>query len=409
MDGPLNGVRVLDLTRVLAGPFATMLLADLGADVIKVERPGDGDETRHLPPLREGESHYFMSVNRGKRGIAIDLKQPAGRDLALELAGASDVLVENFRPGVIARLGLDYERVRGVNPALVYCSISAFGQSGPLSDRAAFDVAMQALGGIMSVTGQPEGPPLRSGLPMADLGTGLFAAIGILSALVEQRRTGRGQLVDVAMFDAMAGLLTQYAGRYFMTGESAHRVGNGHPAVAPYGSYPAADGDIVIANLGERFWPKIARAIDRPELADDPRFATNADRLRHREELDALIAVQTRRRPVAEWQARFEAGDVPHAPVQDVAQVLEHPQAHARGLVTEVEHALLGLMRTTGRPITLPAHPEMRQTAAPLLGQHTDEVLRDLLGATAEQLAAWRAAGVIHSSLPLEGGGLARG
>jgi crotonobetainyl-CoA:carnitine CoA-transferase CaiB-like acyl-CoA transferase len=395
MDGPLNGMRVLDLTRVLAGPFATMLLADLGADVIKVERPGDGDETRHLPPHREGESHYFMSVNRGKRGVVIDLKQPAGRDLALDLARVSDVLIENFRPGVTGRLGLDYERVREINPEIVYCSISAFGQTGPLAERSAFDVAMQAMGGGMSVTGEPDGPPLRSGLPIADLGAGLFAAIGVLAAVVEKQRTGRGQLVDVAMFDAMAGLLTQYAGRYFMTGESASRVGNGHPAVAPYGSYPAADGDIVIANLGESFWPKIARAIDRPELADDERFRTNADRLRHREELDALIAAETRRLPVAEWEARFEAGDVPHAPVLTVGQVLEHPQALARGLVTEVEHVRLGRMRTTGRPITLPAHADARQAPAPLLGQHTDEVLRELLGATPERLREWRAAGVI--------------
>src|SRR5215471_2707533 len=369
MEGPLDRIRVLDLTRVLARPFATMLLADLGADVVKVERPGDGDETRHLAPVREGESHYFVSVNRNKRGIVIDLKRPAGRDLALELARVSDVVIENFRPGVTARLRLDYDAVSAVNPALVYCSISAFGQTGPLAERSAFDIAMQALGGGMSVTGEPDGPPLRSGLPMADLGTGLFAAIGILAAVVERQRTGRGQLVDVAMFDAMAGLLTQHAGRYFMTGESTGRHGNGHPAVAPYGTYPAADGDIVIANLGERFWPKIARAIGRPELAGDPRFQTNADRLRHRDELDALIAAETRQLPVAEWEARFEAGDVPHAPVLSVGQVLEHPQARARGMVAEVEHALLGRIRTTGRPITLPAHPAPAPEPAPLLGQ----------------------------------------
>jgi crotonobetainyl-CoA:carnitine CoA-transferase CaiB-like acyl-CoA transferase len=395
MDGPLHNIRVLDLTRVLAGPFATMLLADLGADVIKVERPGDGDETRHLEPVREGESHYFVSVNRNKRGVVIDLKQPAGRDLALELARVSDVLIENFRPGVTARLGLDHDAVRAANPGIVYCSISAFGQTGPLAQRSAFDIAMQAFGGAMSVTGEPDGPPLRSGLPIADLGAGLFAAIGILAAVVEKQRTGRGQLVDVAMFEAMAGLLTQYAGRYFMTGERAGRQGNGHPAVAPYGTFPAADGDIVIANLGETFWPKTARALGRPELADDERFRTNAGRLRHRAELDALMAAETRRRTVAEWEAIFEAHDVPHAPVLDVGQVLEHPQAQARGLVTEVVHAALGRMRTTGRAINLPAHPDPRPTAAPVLGEHTDEVLRELLGATPEQLREWRDAGVI--------------
>src|SRR5499427_251867 len=395
MDGPLYNIRVLDLTRVLAGPFATMLLGDLGADVIKVERPGDGDETRQLPPVRDGESHYFLSVNRNKRGIVIDLKEPAGGELALELARASDVVIENFRPGVTARLGLDYDSVKRVNPEVIYCSISAFGQNGPMAERSAFDIAMQAMGGVMSVTGEAGGRPLRCGLPLADLGTGLFAAIGILAAVVEKQRTGRGQLVDVAMFDAMAGLLTQHAGRYFMTGELAGRPGNGHPAVAPYGTYPAADGDIVIANLGESFWPKTARAIGRPELADDERFRTNASRLRNRAELDALIGAETRRRTVAEWESIFEASDVPHAPVLDVGQVLEHPQARARGLVTEVVHTALGRMRTTGRPINLPAHPDGRPTAAPLLGEHTDEVLRELLGATREQIAAWRADGVV--------------
>lgn len=395
MDGPLNGIRVLDLTRVLAGPFATMVLGDLGADVIKVERPGDGDETRQLPPMRDGESHYFLSVNRNKRGIVIDLKQPAGGELALELARVSDVVIENFRPGVTARLGLDYDSVKRVNPEVVYCSISAFGQNGPMAERSAFDIAMQAMGGVMSVTGEAGGRPLRSGLPLADLGTGLFAAIGVLAAVVEKQRTGRGQLVDVAMFDAMAGLLTQYAERYFMTGESVRPVGNGHPAVAPYGTYAAADGDIVIANLGESFWPKIASAIGHPELIEDERFRTNADRLRHRDELEALINAETRRRSVAEWESTFESHDVPHAPVLSVAQVLEHPQASARRLVTTAEHSSLGRIRTTSRAINLPAHPAPLPSAAPTLGEHTDEVLREVLGCSDERLHAWREGGVI--------------
>lgn len=395
MDGPLNGIRVLDLTRVLAGPFATMVLGDLGADVIKVERPGDGDETRQLPPMRDGESHYFLSVNRNKRGIVIDLKQPAGGELALELARVSDVVIENFRPGVTARLGLDYDSVKRVNPEVVYCSISAFGQNGPMAERSAFDIAMQAMGGVMSVTGEAGGRPLRSGLPLADLGTGLFAAIGVLAAVVEKQRTGRGQLVDVAMFDAMAGLLTQYAERYFMTGESVRPVGNGHPAVAPYGTYAAADGDIVIANLGESFWPKIASAIGHPELIEDERFRTNADRLRHRDELEALINAETRRRSIAEWESTFESHDVPHAPVLSVAQVLEHPQASARRLVTTAEHSRLGRIRTTSRAINLPAHPAPLPSAAPTLGEHTDEVLREVLGCSDERLHAWREGGVI--------------
>jgi len=395
MDGPLNGIRVLDLTRVLAGPFATMLLGDLGADVIKVERPGEGDETRQLPPMRGGESHYFLSVNRNKRGIVIDLKKAAGAKLALELARVSDVVIENFRPGVTARLGLDYESVRRVNPEVVYCSISAFGQNGPMAGRSAFDIAMQAMGGVMSVTGEAGGRPLRSGLPLADLGTGLFAAVGVLAAVVEKQRTGRGQLVDVAMFDAMAGLLTQYAERYFMTGESVRPVGNGHPAVAPYGTYAASDGEIVIANLGESFWPKIAGAIGHPELIEDERFRTNAERLKRRDELDALMNAETSRRSIAEWESTFEAHDVPHAPVLSVAQVLEHPQAGARRLVTEVEHSRLGRIRTTSRAINLPAHPAPQPSAAPTLGEDTDQVLREVLGCSDDQLHAWRDAGVI--------------
>ena len=393
--GPLDGIRIIEVGVMLAGPYATMLLADLGAEVVKVERPGEGDETRHLAPFAGGESHYFMSVNRNKRSVAIDLKADRGRELVLQLARVSDVLVENFRPGVAARLGLDAESVRSVNPEIVYCSISAFGQTGPMAGRSAFDVAMQAMGGGMSVTGEPGGPPLRMGLPMADLGSGLFAAIGVLAALVEKQREGRGQVVDVSMFDAMAGLLTQYAGRYFMTGESAAPVGSGHPSIVPYGAYHASDGFVVIPNLGERFWPKILRAIGREDLVGDERYDTNAKRLERRTEVDGLVNEQTFKRTVAEWDAIFEAHDVPHAPVLDVGQVLEHPQLAARGMVTEVEHPTVGRMRITGRAIHLPAHDAAEFAAPPVLGQHTDEVLRELLDCTAEQLAGLRAEGVI--------------
>ncbi len=395
MDGPLRGIRVLDLTRVLAGPFATMLLADLGAEVIKVERPGEGDETRQLPPMQDGESHYFLSINRNKRSLAADLKAPQGRQIVLDLARISDVVIENFRPGVAARLGLDLPAIEEVNPEVVYCSISAFGQTGPYSGRSAFDVAMQAMGGAMSVTGEPGGVPMRMGLPMADLGSGLFAAIGVLAALVEKVRDGRGQMVDVSMFDAMAGLLTQYAGRYFMTGESAGPVGSGHPSVSPYGAYHASDGYIVIANLGESFWPKICQAVGRPELAADERFDSNQKRVDRRLEVDELINAETRKRPIAEWESIFEAHDVPHAPVLKVGEVLEHEQTKARGMVTEVEHSKLGPIRITGRSIHYPAYGGSHFTAPPVLGEHTDEVLRDVLGYDEARIAKLRRAGVI--------------
>ena len=393
--GPLAGIRVLDLTRVLAGPFATQLMGDMGADVIKLEQPGEGDMTRHIPPTQEGESHYFLSVNRSKRGVAVDLKRPEGRRIALELARRCDVLVENFRPGVAKRLGLDYEAVREARPDIIYTSISAFGQTGPFRQRSAFDVAMQAMGGGMSLTGEPGGRPMRMGLPMADLGTGLFAVAGTLAAVIERQRTGRGQLVDVAMMDAMVGLLTQFAGRYFMTGEDVEPVGSGHPSVIPYGAYETSDGYIVIANLGEGFWPKIARALGFPELAADPRYATNRARLERKDEVDRLVSETTRQRTTAEWEAIFEREDVPHAPVNRISEVLNHPSVAAREMVREVEHSKLGRIRVTGRPIRFSAHEHEPLRAAPLIGEHTDEVLRDLLGYGADEIAELRRTGVI--------------
>lgn len=395
MEGPLHGIRVLDLTRVVAGPFATMLLGDLGAEVLKVELPGHGDEGRHIPPIKEGESHYFLSLNRNKKSLAIDLKNSRGRELALELALQCDVVVENFRPGVAARLGLDHDSLAARKPDLVYCSISAFGQTGPLASRSAFDVAMQAMGGLMSVTGEPGRPPVRMGLPMADLCTGLFAAVGVLGAVVERQRTGRGQLVDIAMFDAMIGLLTQYAGRYFMTGEDTAPVGSGHPGLAPYGAYETTDGYVVIAMLGEQFWPKLCRALGHPEWIDDGRFARNPDRVLRRDELDALVADVMRTRSSADWEAVFSDHDVPHAPVYKTSQVLNHPQARARRMVTEVRHPALGEIQITGRPIHYPAYDGAGFDPPPLLGEHTEPVLRELLGYDDDRLAELRREGAI--------------
>lgn len=395
MGGPLAGIRVLDLTRVLAGPFASQLLGDMGAEVIKVEQPGEGDMTRHLPPLQNGESHYFLSINRSKRGVSIDLKRPRGRELVLGLAARSDVVIENFRPGVAARLGIDYEAVRAVRTDIVYTSISAYGQTGPFRERSAFDVAMQAMSGAMSLTGEGGGRPVRMGLPMADLATGLFAVSGTLAAIVERQRTGRGQLVDVAMMDSMVGLLTQYAGRYFMTGEDVEKVGSGHPSVIPYGAYETSDGFIVIANLGEGFWPKIARALGFPELGADPRYATNRDRLARKDEVEAMVTTATRGRTTAEWEAIFEREDVPHAPVNRVSEVLNHPSVAAREMVRDVEHATLGRIKTTGRPIRFSGHEHEPLRAAPLMGQHTDEVLTEVLGLSAAQIAELRRGRVV--------------
>lgn len=388
---------MLDLTRVLAGPYATMLLADLGAEVIKVEQPGEGDVTRHMPPLKAGESHYFMSINRNKRDIAVDMKRPEGRQVILDLARHCDVAIENFRPGVARRLGVDYEALRAVRPDIIYCAISAFGQTGPYSNRTAFDVAMQAMGGAMGLTGDPGGRPMRMGLPMADLGTGLFAVAGVLAAVIERQRTGQGQMVDVSMMDSMVGLLTQFAGRYFFTGEDTEPVGSGHPGVSPYGAYQTADGFVVIANLGENFWPKIARAIGRPELIADERYRTNTARLERKDEVDRIVTEATRRQPTSHWEEVFEREDVPHAPVLKVSQVVAHPQVRAREMVVEYEHPAAGRVPAIGRSLRFTRHEHEPLTAPPLLGQHTDAVLRDLLGYSDPQIEALREAGAIES------------
>jgi crotonobetainyl-CoA:carnitine CoA-transferase CaiB-like acyl-CoA transferase len=393
--GPLDGLRVLDLTRVLVGPYATMVLGDLGAEVIKVERPGDGDETRHVEPTREGESHYFIAVNRNKRGMAVDMKSPAGREILVDLARHCDVLVENFRPGVAGRLGLDHETLQAINPRLVYCSISAFGQTGPYASRSAFDIAIQAMSGVMSMTGEPGGPPTRMGLPMADLCGGLFAVIGILSAIQEREHTGKGQSIDFAMLDGMVGMLMYMATRVFMTGEDSPKIGTAHLGIVPYGAYPASDGYLVIANIGEVFWPKICAAIGRPELAADARYDTNRKRVARREEVDALLKEALAERTVAEWDEILEKHDVPHAPILEVSEVLSNEQVLARGLVTEYEHRRLGRFPAVGRAIRFPAYDGLPLEPPPLLGEDDEAVLRDLLGYDADRIAQLRKDGVI--------------
>ena len=389
---------MLDLTRVLVGPFATMLLADLGAEVIKVERPGDGDETRHVAPLLDGESHYFLAINRNKLGIAVDMKRPEGKEILVDLARRSDVFIENFRPGVARRLGLDHESLSAENPRLIYCSISAFGQTGPYSSRSALDIAIQAMSGVMSITGEPDGPPTRMGLPMADLCGGLFAVVGVLSAVYERERTGRGQFVDFSMLDGMVGLLMYMATRVFMTGADSPKIGTGHYGIVPYGAFPASDGHIVIANIGEAFWPKICAALGRPELATDARYDSNQKRVERRQEVDALVAAATRLKTVAEWDEILERHDVPHAPILPISEVLRHPQVLARGMVGEYEHPRLGRFPAIGRAIRFPDHEGEPLRPPPLLGEHNLQVLRDLLGYGPERISRLRAEGVIGES-----------
>jgi crotonobetainyl-CoA:carnitine CoA-transferase CaiB-like acyl-CoA transferase len=393
--GPLQGIRVLDFTRVLAGPSAALALADLGAEVLKVEPPGTGDETRLFPPFREEVSHYFLSVNRGKKSIVVDLKTEAGVTLVRELAARSDVLIENYRPGVMDRLGLGYEALSAANPRLIYCAISGFGMTGPLRDRPSFDIVLQALSGALSVNGEPGRPPTKLGIPMGDLVGGINGPIGILAALHERSITGRGRLVDVSLLDGMMGLLGYLAQLAFFTGQDPQPQGCEHPNLVPYGSFPAKDGSIIIACLTNSFWERICAALQRPQWLRDPRFETIEKRRDNRQAVNEMIRELTIGKSVAELVELFTEYNVPHAPILGIREALAQPQAVAREMVVETDHAVLGKIPIVNRPIRFPGDPQPVPQAPPVLGQHTDEILRDILGLSPERIAELRAANVV--------------
>jgi crotonobetainyl-CoA:carnitine CoA-transferase CaiB-like acyl-CoA transferase len=390
--GPLKDIRVLDLTRVLAGPAASLALADLGAEVIKIEPPGTGDETRSFPPFRDGESHYYLSVNRGKKSMVVDLKTAAGVALVKDLAASCDVLIENYRPGVMERLGLGYGALSAINPGLIYCSISGFGMSGPLRDRPSFDIVLQALSGALSVNGEPGRLPLKLGIPLGDLVGGINGPIGILAALHERSTTGRGRLIDVSLLDGMMGLLGYLAQLAFFTGENPQPQGSQHPNLVPYGTFPARDGSIIIACLTNSFWDRICQALDMREYGQDPRFDTLEKRRDSREVVNEIIAGFTREKTVEELVGLFTRHQVPHAPILGIREALASPQAAARDMVVETDHQTLGRIPIVNRSIRYPGAEQPVPTAPPVLGQHTDEILRDILGYTAEQIEALRLA-----------------
>jgi crotonobetainyl-CoA:carnitine CoA-transferase CaiB-like acyl-CoA transferase len=394
--GLFEGVRVLDLSRMLAGPYGSMLMADLGAEVIKIEEPDGGDPMRIMGPpfLPNGESAYFLAVNRNKKSVALDLTGPAGREVLLDLVRVADVVWDNFRPGIMARLGADHETIRGVNPRAVCCSISAYGQEGPYRDWPAFDLALQAMGGAMSVTGEEGGRPVRMGLPMGDLAGGMFGAFAVAGALFRRERTGEGASIDLSLLDCQVALLT-YLAQYFWTdGAVPGPMGSGHASVVPYQALAARDGHLIVAVFAEKFWAAFCRAMDRPDLAADPRFDDNRKRVANRGALMALIEDVFGGRTVEAWLGALRAEGVPAAPIQHVDQVLSDPQVGVRQMVVECSHPRLGPLPTLGTPIKVDGAMGLEVRAAPLLGEHTEEVLSGLLGYGRERIAALRAAGL---------------
>jgi crotonobetainyl-CoA:carnitine CoA-transferase CaiB-like acyl-CoA transferase len=394
--GPLDGVTVLDLTRVLSGPYCTMMLGDMGARVIKIEQPGRGDDTRAWgPPFINGESTYFLSINRNKESVTLDFKRSEGRDLLDALIARADVMVENFRAGALARHGLDHATLEARYPRLVYASISGFGQTGPRRDEPGYDAVIQAEGGLMSITGPENGQACRLGVAVADLISGMFAAHGILAALLARDRTGHGQHVDIGMLDATAALLTYQAGIWFASGHAPVRMGNRHPSIAPYDTFPAADGEFVLAVGNDAQFRACCTVLDLTELPQDERFRTNDARVQHAAQLRDRLGARFRLRTRAAWIAALTAAGVPAGAVRDVGEVLEDPQIVAREMVTTIEHPLLGSLQQLGIPVKFSLTPGSIRSAPPLLGQHTDDVLRNDLNIGVGRIAQLRASGVI--------------
>ncbi len=396
--GPLSHVLVLDLSTFLAGPYCTQILSDLGARVIKVERSeGRGDYTRHLPPhFVKGTSAYFHSINRNKESVVIDLKRPEGRDLFLRLARRGDVVVENYRPGVMDRLGLGYAALARVNPRIVLCSISGFGQDGPYRERPAYDMIVQALSGSMSITGEPGRPPVRMGIPLGDLAAGMFAAVGALAALARRDLDGMGQHVDVAMLDCQVSMLCYLAQYYLVSGEVPGPQGRGHVSIPTYRSFTCGDGvDVTITANTEKMWQSLCRMLELPELLRDPRFATNEDRCRYKEALWQELERAFLRRPSTEWLAHLEQFDIPAAPVNTLDRALADAQVRHRQMVVTARHPDGETLPLLGNPIKLSRTPREAVTWPPELGEHTRPVLEELLGLSPEEISAAEACGAV--------------
>jgi len=401
MAHPLDGLLVLDLSHVLSGPFATMIMADLGADVVKIERPGWGDLARGNGPFfGQGEarrSAYFMSINRGKCSVALDLMHPRGKALFLRMAEKADVVLENFRPGTMAKLGLDYEALRRHNPRLVYAAISGFGQTGPYANKPAFDVIVQGMGGIMSVTGEPGGGPVRPGTSLGDITASLYTVIGVLAALRERDGSGQGQMLDIGMMDCQVAILESAMSRFLATGEAPVPLGTRHPIATPFQAFKTSDGYVVVAIMGgeRNQWELFCSAIGQLELMDDPRFQDGFSRSQHYDVLEPIFNEAFLKKTTQEWLDEFTALGIPCGPVNTIDKVAVDPQMHHRGMIAEVRHPALGPVKTVGTPLKLSRTPASLDRAAPDLGEHTEEVLKALLGLTDQELALLRAEKVI--------------
>ncbi|HZJ82877.1 MAG TPA: CaiB/BaiF CoA-transferase family protein [Clostridia bacterium] len=380
---PLEGIRVLDLTRVLAGPYCTMVLANLGAEIIKIERPGTGDDSRDFGPFVNGESIYFISINRGKKSIAIDLKTKEGKELLLDLVKEVDVLAENFRPGTMEKLGLGYDVLKEANPRLIYAAMSGFGHSGPYSMRAAYDMIVQGMGGIMSITGQPGGQPTRVGTSVGDITAGLFGVIGIVSSLISREATGKGQKVDVAMLDGQVSILENAIARYTAAGEIPQPLGSRHPSITPFEAFKTKDSWAILAVGNDALWKKFCTAVNREDLIDDPRFATNDQRNNNHDSLKPIIDEIFIEKTTDEWLELLNTAGIPASPINSVDKLFTDPQVEARNMLVEVDQPGVGKIKIAGNPIKLsdiPAQEEIPEEPAPSIGQHTEEILKDLLG-----------------------------
>jgi crotonobetainyl-CoA:carnitine CoA-transferase CaiB-like acyl-CoA transferase len=407
MPGPLSHIRVLDLSRVLAGPWAGQNLADLGAEVIKVERPKFGDDSRTYGPpwVKDSEgrdtkdSAYFTSANRGKKSITLNISKPEGQKLVRELARISDVLIENYKFGDLARYGLSYDDLKQINPRLIYCSVTGFGQTGPYREHPGYDFMIQGMGGMMSVTGEPDGAPgggpQRAGVPVADIITGMYASVAICAAIAHRAETGIGQQLDLALLDSQIALLAYQNTNYFATGKPPKRIGNLHPNIVPYQPFKTADGDVILACGNDNLFRKFCKAAECTELADDARFASNGKRVENRAELTRLLQAVFARRNTREWVEILEAAGVPNGPINNVAQVFEEPQVKARGIKVELDHPVAGKVPTVASPMRFSATPVEYRLAPPVLGQHTEEILRNLLKLDAAAIEKLRADGIV--------------